>query len=519
MPKSFLPMLLGALSGLVSPQAVQAVHLDPRGLGQVLIYPYYTVNGGRATVLSVVNTTDRAKAIKLRIREGLRGYSVLDLNLYLAPFDVYTASLAADDGASTVRLLSTDASCTVPLARAGSSQGSTRYHELRYSGPADGPPGLSRTRAGWIELIEMGVVEDTPGSATVDASFYTALLPVGGRPPGCDRLVAAWTGGVWSDGPTRAASGDAVGVSSPRGGLYGTAVIVDVSEGIAFPFAADAIDGFYGLSETTLHTPPGSAAPTLASAQTSPGRATARIFAGGRAVDLNFVAGRPDAVSAVLMTDALFNEFSIEPSLGAASEWVVTFPTKHLHDQLPDAARRRPFVEASEDCEPFHLAFYDRAAGPDAPYPWVEDLPVPRQFRFCHHAQVLPWAPRVTRAPTPLLGAVLVADFGGGSIDALLLQATGDPVVAGHIYSGFNVRFLLDGEENAGAAPRWLVSGLPVTGFWAANYVNAQAQPGLLANYSTATRHRTLARVHSVLVSGEGTPGETITPVARAGGR
>ena len=32
--------------------------------------------------------------------------------------------------------------------------------------------------------------------------------------------------------------------------------------------------------------------------------------------------------------------------------------------------------------------------------------------------------------------------------------------------------------------------GLPVTGFWAANYVNAAAAPGLLANYSGSYGHR-----------------------------
>ena len=34
-----------------------AVNLNPDGVGQVLIYPYYTVNGGNTTVMSVVNTT------------------------------------------------------------------------------------------------------------------------------------------------------------------------------------------------------------------------------------------------------------------------------------------------------------------------------------------------------------------------------------------------------------------------------------------------------------------------------
>ena len=53
---------------LLAPLA-NAVNLNPRGLGQVLIYPYYTVNGGQNTLLSLVNTTAHAKALKLHFRE------------------------------------------------------------------------------------------------------------------------------------------------------------------------------------------------------------------------------------------------------------------------------------------------------------------------------------------------------------------------------------------------------------------------------------------------------------------
>ena len=52
-----------------------AVSLNPDGLGQALIYPYYTVRsveGGNAlnTYVSVVNHTSDAKAVRVRGREG-----------------------------------------------------------------------------------------------------------------------------------------------------------------------------------------------------------------------------------------------------------------------------------------------------------------------------------------------------------------------------------------------------------------------------------------------------------------
>jgi len=75
-----------------------AVNLNPDGLGQALIYPYYTVrtaDGGNAfnTYLSVVNTAAQAKAVRLRVREGRAGKPVLDFNLYLGPNDVWTAAM------------------------------------------------------------------------------------------------------------------------------------------------------------------------------------------------------------------------------------------------------------------------------------------------------------------------------------------------------------------------------------------------------------------------------------------
>ena len=44
-----------------------AVYLNNDGLGQVLIYPYYTVNAGNSTIVTVVNTTAAGKATNRRV--------------------------------------------------------------------------------------------------------------------------------------------------------------------------------------------------------------------------------------------------------------------------------------------------------------------------------------------------------------------------------------------------------------------------------------------------------------------
>lgn len=525
-PRAFCPSRLAqalvfrqlrALVALVAVVAftakdARAVYLEPQGVGQVLIYPYYTVNGGQATLLSVVNTTDQAKAVKVRFREAVKGQAVLDFNLYLAPFDMYTGALVADGPNAPAVLLSTDSSCSVPAPMVNSGASARQLH---YGGPDDGPPGLERTREGSIELIEMGVLEPVGDR---DKNFFYDILPINGVPPRCNRLSEAWSaGGIWSANPTAAAAGAAVGVSPPRSGLHGGAVIVDVADGIAFPYRAEALGGFYALSETKLHTPPGSAAPDLASAETSPGKAVAQIYVEGRALDLDFVAGRPDAVSAVLMGEEVINEFSIEPVLGATSEWVVTLPTRYLHLQQTSFARRRPFNGPAEDCVGFSISVLDRETGPEDPI-MINDLPghESRPAKLCSQSQVLPWGGNsiVRTGPTPLLAAQSIPDLGDDPY-AQLLRASGLRVPAGQaMLTARREQFLLDGAENGGQAPRQQLFGLPVVGFWAANYINSHARPGLLANYSTAVRHRTRSRARAVIVSGEGTPQEVVTPVA-----
>src|SRR5210317_2053604 len=101
---------LAGAAGIVG--SAQAVNVNPDGLGQVLIYPYYTVNGGNLTLLSVVNTSEDAKAVKVRFLEGKNSREVLDFNLYMSKYDVWTASLRNVDGTPVMK--TTDTTCTVP---------------------------------------------------------------------------------------------------------------------------------------------------------------------------------------------------------------------------------------------------------------------------------------------------------------------------------------------------------------------------------------------------------------------
>jgi hypothetical protein len=88
--KNLTAAVLAGLAGAAGiAGTAQAVNLNPDGLGQVLLYPYYTTNAGNATLLSVVNTTDSAKAVKVRFKEGYNSREVLDFNMYMSAYDVW----------------------------------------------------------------------------------------------------------------------------------------------------------------------------------------------------------------------------------------------------------------------------------------------------------------------------------------------------------------------------------------------------------------------------------------------
>src|SRR6266478_1322491 len=112
---------LAGLGALGATGAAQAVNVNPDGLGQALIYPYYTTqgtgtNGSIApynSLLSVVNSTNSGKVVKVRFLEGKNSKEVLDFNLWLSPKDVWTAAIVPTS-AGGAAILTADLSCTTP---------------------------------------------------------------------------------------------------------------------------------------------------------------------------------------------------------------------------------------------------------------------------------------------------------------------------------------------------------------------------------------------------------------------
>ena len=328
-----------------------AVNVNPDGVGQVLLYPYYTVNGNNSTVLSVVNTTSAGKAVKVRFLDARNSREVLDFNLYLSEFDVWTAAVFSREAAGPANLVTSDTSCTVPGIESGififpTLADGRRYVPFRTSFFTDfTAAGLNtasptRTRDGYIEMIEMG-------SIPTDSAFGSALTHIGGRPASCASLELAWlSSGVWT------ATNGAIDLEAPTGGLFGGAALVNVGDGTYINYNADAVDGF---SASVLHTAPGSDRPNLTNANgATPGAVTSYVFDRGRLITSNWLTaagGGVNAVSAVFDREAVFNEYAVDPDLAASSEWVVTFPT------------RRYYVAATSAVAPFTVGYSTAASG------------------------------------------------------------------------------------------------------------------------------------------------------------
>mgnify|MGYP001038884243 FL=1 len=226
------------LAGLAAAGSAQAVHVNTDGLGQVLLYPYYTVQNGFDTYVHVVNTTDTVKAVKVRFLEGKNSKEVLDFNLYLSPNDEWTGVITKTD--TGAQLTSADTSCVAPATLANG----VAFRNFEYS--TDTLNTLERTREGYIEVIEMGVIVD---SVLAAAATHTSA----GVPANCDVIrTAAKTGGVLNDNGAE--------IDPPEGGLYGFNSLINVAGGMKSSVDATALDNF--VQADSIHYPPGTTSPS-----------------------------------------------------------------------------------------------------------------------------------------------------------------------------------------------------------------------------------------------------------------
>ena len=228
---------LTALLAIAAIGPARAVHLDPGGQGQVLLFPYYTAHGHQQTLLSIFNSSDAAQVMQVTFREALNGRSVLQFKVWLGAADVWTGTVfaLADDGrpGDGAAVVTRDRSCTTPLFSSSglSTTGGTPYMLLgnaSYSGTLSdgGPDDVGRARHGWVEVIALANVTG-PLAASIN---FTS----NGVPASCASVQ------VVPFGPNVA--------TRPSGGLIGAAGVVRGEAGTLLASRAEALSGFTEIS-------------------------------------------------------------------------------------------------------------------------------------------------------------------------------------------------------------------------------------------------------------------------------
>lgn len=517
MKKKLLPLaMLAGLAGAAG--TAQASYINSDGLGQVLIYPYYTAEGDNFTTLHVVNTTNEVKAIKVRFLEGENSQEVLDFNLYLSAWDEWTGAVVladpvdgldlegefSEDELTGAKLITFDNSCTAPAIP---EDGAT-FRNFAYAwmedpdNPAnsiesgDTNKGLNRTREGYIELIEMGVLGSDDGDTVTeydlgaDGQFGAAAAAThndSGVPANCDLLRNAWLStGQWTSDQNN-------NIDIPTGGLYGYAGIINVNEGTNATYSAVAVGDF---QDTVQNTSTGSLSPSLTSGVSYSDVFDSSLFP---PVASESFSDSLDAISSIFMRDTLSNDYVVlDEGTETDTDWVVTFPTKRFYVQEELLEDRQPFSDewdGSTACEHIDVEYWNREElYPTAP-PSNEEIdfsPRPPQFEttpdgfnFCTEVAIMTFngSSALNSSNRLTYNLNLEDDFleGWARIDlTTAIPPGGDP-------ADYNERTI------TGVDVGYIYSGLPVVGFAVQKYENDQLEVDdqmVLANYAGVIEHK-----------------------------
>jgi hypothetical protein len=441
--KKSLCAALAGIGALGAAGAAQAVNLNPDGLGQVLIYPYYTTRNDPAgnafnSLLSVVNTTASVKAVKVRFLEGKNSQEVLDFNLFLSPKDVWTAAIIPGSGGGAMAS-TTDKSCTLPWNQ-GLQNGGEPFKNFLYASDGAGA-GLDRTTEGYVEIIEMATFAD-------DSDTAANVTHVNGQPTGCAKQTDSL------------AASEAL---PPTGGIFGGMSIITVQSGADYTSDAVALDNF---SDVVLYTNAGSVQPDLS--QASPPVST--VFANNVAYSSLWNSSTADPVSAVLMHDHIMNEFVLDAVTNSGSDWVVTMPTKRFYvangTGTPPVLFQRNFNKTDGACDDVELAIYDREENTTST-PLDFSPPPPTQTNsLCWEANV------ITFNDSNVLGSANSANinttFEHGWLDVGFFPSTVSRPI--HTLQSFDtiVTDIFGGSNQTGAT----YVGLPVVGFAVQSFAN-----------------------------------------------
>jgi hypothetical protein len=373
--------LAAAVLAAVATTGAQAVNLANEGTGQVLIFPYYNTNNGFVTQISLTNTTEYFKAVKVRFRESKDSNDTLDFNIYFSPYDSWTGIVRDNPNNGKANIITTDETCTYPAKEL--LQAGVDFIDLYTAVDAED------TSEGYFEVIDMGTIADGPGPADddfdyaeidADGNLGNGNTELGdrivvdglehdsdGMPEDCSVVNDAWIAGDVGDGGfTRGAldandgiaiegeadspyDGDNLndGMVAPTGGLTGYTIFLQASTGAAYVADATIIDNYatvpqhYRSDDEDFYLLPSLASGDVLDVQipdlegvtdttTWPVWAVDPGLVDDIAPNAPKVSGKnPGPIAHVLNVLGVSNDYFVEPgAVAGATDWVVTFPMK-----------------------------------------------------------------------------------------------------------------------------------------------------------------------------------------------
>jgi hypothetical protein len=370
-------MLLSATS-----IGVEATHVNTDGAGQIALLPFYSVSNGFITNLTITNTTNLYKAVKVRFHEQINGADVFDFNVYLAPYDVWNGTLRMNSANGTPNLISEDETCTYPdkaILQAGIDF-INRYDSITNQDLSEG----------YVEIIEMGVLADGPGPAIDNEKFSEidedgfadGIINAGDRsivdglqhesstgvPVDCSVVADAWLAGdadyrvngfesgalsaegvAQDSGGPGAPYGDTLnaGLVEPTGGIQVYSILLNAASGAGLVQQATHIDNYTTVAQ---HYRPddqvNSLLPSLASGDvqranivSSDGSRVKSIivplteYDTGALYDISPtpsipMGSNPLPVSLVLSVDAVAAPYFVESSINGRTDIILSFPMR-----------------------------------------------------------------------------------------------------------------------------------------------------------------------------------------------
>lgn len=97
----------GLATGTINGAATD-VFINPQGLGDALIYPYFNVRDGSVNLFTVTNTADYPVRARIRFLAGRNSIEMLDFDICLSEHDVWTSYIVNDGGTGTVKSIDID---------------------------------------------------------------------------------------------------------------------------------------------------------------------------------------------------------------------------------------------------------------------------------------------------------------------------------------------------------------------------------------------------------------------------